>query len=131
MALILMIDDDPDMVHIVTFRLEAHGHRVIEADSAQAAANAVLGGDRPDVVILDLLMPDLVMPDLTGRELLSRLRALDGLERLPAIFLSAQVLPDDGGVGPGLGATYLRKPFIASSLLKAIDDVLTPALLEE
>jgi CheY-like chemotaxis protein len=125
MARVLVVDDDPDMVQIVTFRLQSNGHRVIGTDSAKVALEAVATRGRPDVVILDVMMPD-----MTGPELLGQLRKLDGLAALPAIFLSARVLPEDIEAGRALGATYLTKPFIASALLKAIDEVLTPTLEE-
>ena len=121
MARLLVVDDDPDTVRIVTFRLQAKGHRVIGATSAKEALDTVSARGRPDVVILDV-----TMPDMTGLALLAELRALDGLDHLPAIFLSARVLPADIEAGKALGASYLTKPFIAAALLAAIEEAIVP-----
>jgi CheY-like chemotaxis protein len=123
MARLLVVDDDPDTVRIVTFRLQSKGHQVIGANSAKEALETVVSRGRPDVVILDV-----TMPDMTGLALLAELRALEGLSNLPAIFLSARVLPADIEAGRALGASYLTKPFIATALLAAINEAIAPAL---
>jgi CheY-like chemotaxis protein len=68
----------------------------------------------------DLAVLDVSMPGMDGLELLERLRTIDGMERLPAIFLSARVQPEDIEAGRALGATYLTKPFVATALLNAV-----------
>jgi CheY-like chemotaxis protein len=123
MARLLVVDDDPDTVKIITFRLQAKGHRVVGANSGREALATVATLGRPDVVILDV-----TMPDMTGLDLLSQMRSRDGLDSLPAIFLSARVLPEDIEAGRALGASYLTKPFIASALLAAIEEALAPSL---
>lgn len=50
-----------------------------------------------------------------------------GLKDLPVIFLSSRISPEDIEAGRALGATYLTKPFVASALLKAIDQALKGA----
>ena len=123
MARLLVVDDDPDTVKIVTFRLQAKGHRVVGAISGREALDAVANLGNPDLVILDV-----TMPDMTGPDLLAALRARDGQGKLPAIFLSARVLPEDIEAGRALGASYLTKPFIASALLASIEDALETTL---
>ncbi|GAB3245627.1 response regulator [Kineosporia babensis] len=121
MARVLVVDDDPDTVRIVTFRLQSNGHRVIGTTSAKTALSAVAERGRPDVAILDISMPE-----MGGMELLVHLRAMEGSDNLPAIFLSARVMRDEVDEGRALGATYLTKPFIASALLRAIDEAIVP-----
>ena len=121
MARLLVVDDDPDTVRIITFRLQANGHRVIGATSGHEALATVATRGRPDVVILDV-----VMPDMTGPALLAELRNQDGMDNLPAIFLSARVLPEQIEAGQALGASYLTKPFVASALLKAVEEAMVP-----
>jgi CheY-like chemotaxis protein len=70
----------------------------------------------PDVVVLDV-----TMPGMDGFETLEHLRGLDGMAELPAIFLSARVLPEDIERGRSAGATYLTKPFSAVALLNAVE----------
>lgn len=118
MARVLVVDDDPDTVRIVTFRLRQHGHRVLGAASAAEALETVRDKGSPEVVVLDVSMPE-----MDGLALLARLRQVEGNETLPAIFLSARVLPEDIAAGENVGASYLTKPFVASALLAKIDEV--------
>jgi CheY-like chemotaxis protein len=123
MARVLVVDDDPSTVQLVTFRLQSQGHRVIGATSPQEALDVVATHGHPDIVVLDVSMPE-----MSGMELLSALRTQEGMGDIPAIFLSARVLPEDIAAGRALGASYLTKPFIASALLKVIDEALAPSL---
>src|SRR3954471_6285972 len=116
MAKILIVDDDPDILRLVEFRLRKGGHRVVAATGGREALHIVEARGAPDVVVLDV-----TMPDMDGFETLDRLRARDGLTQLPAIFLSARVLPEDVERGRAAGATYLTKPFSAVALLNAIE----------
>ena len=61
------------------------------------------------------------MPAPDGFELLRLLREREGAAQLPAIFLSARVLPEDIEAGRAMGATYLTKPFVATALLRAVE----------
>jgi DNA-binding response OmpR family regulator len=57
---------------------------------------------------------------MSGFELLPAMRAMDGLDQLPAIFLSGRVEQDDVEAGRAIGATYLTKPFSANALTRTI-----------
>ncbi len=116
MARVLVVDDDPDILRLVDFRLRKGGHRVVTATGGQEALDVVGERGAPDVVVLDV-----TMPGMDGFETLERLRGLEGLSELPAIFHSARVLPEDVERGRSTGATYLTKPFSAVALLKAVD----------
>ena len=119
MAKILAVDDDPDVLEVVGFRLRTHGHQVAAFGSGQEAIEFVEQRGAPDLAVLDVSLPR-----MSGLDLLRELRARPGLEGLPAIFLSARVLPADIQAGRALGAIYLTKPFVASALLSAVDEVL-------
>jgi CheY-like chemotaxis protein len=119
MARVLVVDDDPDVLNLVAFRLRKAQHKVIAVGGGEQALDVVAERGAPDVAVLDVMMPG-----LDGLTLLQRLRALEGLEQLPAIFLSARVQPEDIEVGRALGATYLTKPFVATALLNAIEAAL-------
>jgi len=119
MARILVVDDDRIVLRLVQHRLERAGHEVIPVLSPQSALELVLGGKMPDAVVLDVSMPE-----ISGVEVLQTLRVGFGLSELPAVFLSARITPEDIEAGRALGAAYLTKPFVASALLKAIDQVL-------
>jgi CheY-like chemotaxis protein len=116
MARVLVVDDDPDILELVQFRLRKGGHKVVAVGGGPEALEVVQERGAPDVVVLDVSMPE-----MDGFETLERLRGLDGLDGLPAIFLSARVLPEDVERGRAAGATYLTKPFSAVALLNAIE----------
>jgi CheY-like chemotaxis protein len=122
MSRLLVVDDDPVVLNLVQIRLKTGGHRVISASDSDEALRVVEERGLPDVAVLDVSMPG-----MSGLELLAQLRERPGAERLPAIFLSARVQPQDIEAGRALGATYLTKPFVASALLAAVDRALDGA----
>lgn len=121
MARVLVVDDDPDTVRIVTFRLQQQGHQVAGTMSAAEALELLADRGRPDVVVADVSMPD-----MDGLQFAGRLRENPDLADVPVIFLSARVTPEDIEAGQRLGASYLTKPFIATALLAKIADAIRP-----
>jgi CheY-like chemotaxis protein len=87
---------------------------VVAAGEGASALAAVQERGRPDLAILDV-----AMPGMSGLELLVALRERTDLQELPAIFLSARILPSDIAAGRALGASYLTKPFVAPALMAA------------
>lgn len=122
MAQILVVDDDPDLRGLVAFRLRKAGHEVVAAGDGAGALAAVRRRGRPDLAVLDV-----AMPGMSGLELLVALREQMDLQELPAIFLSARILPSDIAAGRALGASYLTKPFVAPALMAAVTTALEPA----
>lgn len=116
MARVLVVDDDPDLLNLVSFRLRKAQHKVIAVSGGEAALDVVSQHGAPDLAVLDV-----TMPGMSGLALLQRLRSPDVVGNLPAIFLSARVQPHDIGAGRALGATYLTKPFVATALLRAVE----------
>ena len=121
MAHILVVDDDPDLRGLVEFRLRKAGHQVLVASDGASALAAVGERDRPDLAVLDV-----AMPGMNGLQLLVALRKRAGLRELPAVFLSARILPSDIAAGRALGASYLAKPFVAPALIAAVTTALNP-----
>jgi len=119
MPRVLVVDDEPDIRALIEFRLRKAGHQVLAVGSAAEALDVVDRRGAPDVAILDV-----AMPVVDGFTLLGELRKRKALADLPAIFLSARVLPDDIATGRAAGATYLTKPFVAPALLAAIERAL-------
>ena len=116
MARVLVVDDDPDLLTLVGLQLRQHGHKVVTAASGPEALKVISELGAPEVAVLDV-----AMPEMNGLELLVKLRTLDGMHELPAIFLSARVGPEDIAAGEALGALYLTKPYVMRALLAAID----------
>ena len=121
MARILVVDDDRALRGLVGFRLRKAGHQVLTAVDGADALAIVEELGAPDLAILDI-----VMPGMSGLDLLVALRTRNGLAQLPAIFLSARILPADIAAGRELGATYLTKPFVAPALMAAVAVALGP-----
>jgi CheY-like chemotaxis protein len=68
MTKVLVVDDTPDMVRLIRKVVEDQGHDVLEADNGPAAL-AIVAAERPDVILLDVMMPG-----MDGIEVLRRLK---------------------------------------------------------
>lgn len=79
---VLVVDDDPQARKLLQIVLAIEGYRVVTADGGVQAL-AAIGGEVPDVVVLDYFMPG-----MDGPELCSRIRALPLPRRLPLVVLS-------------------------------------------
>lgn len=115
---VLVVDDEPTITEVVARYLERAGYRTaIAADGTQALAAA--GEQRPDLVVLDLMLPK-----LGGLEVMRRLREHDHA-RVPIILLTAKGEESDKITGLRLGADdYVVKPFSPAELVARIDAVL-------
>jgi CheY-like chemotaxis protein len=120
MAQLLVVDDNPDILHLIWTQLRARGHQVLGASSGPEALAAVELWGPPQLAVLDV-----AMPSMDGLELLQQLRATTGMQKLPAIFLSARVDRQTVEAAHRLGAAYLAKPFMEEILYAAIEAALT------
>ncbi len=104
---VLCVEDDPDIRTILEFSLaDVGGLQVLCCDSG-AAALAAVAGFRPDLVLLDVMMPGLSGPDT-----LQALRALPVMQGVPVVFLTAKALPHELETLLLQGATgVIVKPF--------------------
>lgn len=119
-ATLLAIDDDHDILKVLKANLELHGFTLFTADSL-AAARAILADHKPDLVLLDLMLPD-----GDGLEFCCALKSLH--PNLPVIMLSAKDKVSDKVIGLELGADdYMVKPFETRELLARIRARLRPA----
>jgi DNA-binding response OmpR family regulator len=119
---ILVVDDEPAIVQVIRDRLEQEGYRVRTAGDGGSALAAV-EEERPDLMLLDLMLPD-----LDGFEILRRLRGASGgaaAGSLPVIVLTARDDNVDVVVGLELGADdYVVKPFNPRELVARVRAVL-------
>lgn len=113
---ILVADDEPDLVELITYNLKQLGHTIVPAtDGAQALELAK--SKVPDLLVLDVMMPE-----LTGIEVAKRLRAQTETARIPIIMLTAKSEESDELVGLNAGADdYISKPFSMNLLVARID----------
>jgi two-component system, OmpR family, response regulator ResD len=115
---VLVVDDEPTITEVVARYLERAGYRTrIAADGPRAIEMAT--SQRPDLVLLDLMLPG-----LDGLEVMRRLRELDR-DRIAVILLTAKGDESDRVIGLRLGADdYVVKPFSPAELVARVDAVL-------
>jgi len=117
--LILIADDDPDILALVSFRLQKAGYEIVQARNGEEAVQAALER-RPDLAILDVMMPR-----VDGYEATRRLRQHEETKRMPVILLTARVQEDDIARGFDAGADdYVKKPFSPQELGSRVQAVL-------
>ena len=120
MATILVAEDEPAILGLLAEVLQEDGHAVVATpDGAAALAaleRAMPGGDLPDLVVTDAMMPR-----LDGPALVRRMRATPAMAGLPVLITSAAWLPDLAGLEP---VGFLAKPFELDALLAAVGHAL-------
>ena len=113
---ILVVDDEQDVLFMVSERLTSLGYQVLTAPSGEAALQMV-ERQSPDLLLLDVLMPH-----MKGREVCAILKANPKTQHIPIIFLTALAMPDHIKNGLDLGAEdYLIKPFTSGELSDRIE----------
>jgi two-component system response regulator MprA len=113
-ACVLVVDDDPDIVDVLSLILESRGYRVLSARDGHRALQLLKGPDRPQLVLLDLMMPG-----MDGWQFFAEQRADPELARVPVVLLTGNA--QGQGELEGLGAAgYLRKPVELQTLLETV-----------
>ncbi|MGD9030602.1 MAG: response regulator transcription factor [Anaerolineae bacterium] len=119
---ILVVDDDHKLVRLLRASLEQAGCQVVVAHDGETALHA-LRRERPDLVVLDLMLPD-----RDGWDVTRVIRSDAALADTPIIMLTARVEPHDRIAGLELGADdYVTKPFHPGELIARIRAVLRRA----
>lgn len=121
-GLVLVVDDEPDIRDLIRLNLEAAGHRVATAGDGREALDAACR-ERPDVIVLDVLMPG-----IDGWQLLERLKADGaGLGDIPVVMVTALGQTEDRLRAGIEGAVrFITKPFEPRELVDAVADSLAP-----
>ena len=111
-SLVLVVDDDPAILPLMEAILEDEPVLLEGADGGRQALERIEGGLRPDLLILDVMMPG-----MGGIEVLHRVKARAEFEQVPVILLTARSRSEDVVVGLEAGATdYVVKPFHLAEL---------------
>jgi two-component system response regulator AdeR len=119
MSVVLVVDDNEDNLRVTEEILKTKGFAVRVAVDGASALRSIEQA-RPDVVLLDIMLPD-----MDGMEVLDRLRSNADLSRLPVILVTAKAQDEDLLAGYKVGADYyITKPFTARQLLHGIGLVL-------
>ena len=112
---VLVVDDEQDILDLVRFRLEHDGYRVLTASDGQTGLT-LAQQERPDLCILDVMMPK-----LSGLEVLANLRADPATADTRVILLTARGQDADVDRGFELGAQdYVTKPFSPKELRRRV-----------
>ncbi|HIQ25479.1 MAG TPA: response regulator transcription factor [Persephonella sp.] len=119
MPLVYVIEDDEDINELLVYNLEKEGYEVRPFYSSNPAYQAIKS-QKPDIVILDIMLPD-----MDGLELCKLLKSDKETADIPVIMLTAKSTEIDKIVGLELGADdYITKPFSIRELLARIKAIL-------
>jgi CheY-like chemotaxis protein len=119
-SVILLVEDDPDQAALGQLRLTMAGYQVRSVDSSKALSRALREEARPDLLLLDVMLPD-----RNGFEVLGQLRGRPEFATLPIVMLTVKAELDDIRKGLALGADgYITKPYSKDQLAEVIRRVL-------
>ena len=116
---ILYVEDNPDNRMLVKRILSAENYKLLEATNAVQAIN-LLETTTPDLILMDINMPD-----MDGYTLTTRIRSMSGLERVPILALTANVMRGDKEKTLEAGCDgYIQKPLDVDQLIREIEKFL-------
>ena len=123
---ILIVDDEKDIVKMLSYNLKKEGYRIVDARDGEDALDLALR-EHPDLILLDLMLPG-----IDGLEVCKQLKKEAKTSRIPIIMLTAKTQETDKIVGLELGADdYVSKPFSPKELIARIKAVLRRSLEKE
>lgn len=117
---IIYIEDDPEMIDLVTLILNRRGFTVKGAHGGKEGLEMVLE-DKPNLILLDLMMPD-----VDGWDVYQQIKANESTRNIPVIVITAKSQAIDRVLGLHIAKVddYISKPFRPQELLDSIDRVL-------
>jgi DNA-binding response OmpR family regulator len=119
MAKIVVADDDVDVRMLVALKLRHSGYDVVDVGDGAAAVEACRN-ERPDLVVLDLMMPV-----MSGLEACRAIKAEPELADIPVVLLTARAQNTDVDAGLAVGAdAYVTKPFSPKELAARVESLL-------
>ncbi len=116
---VFIIEDEEDAAELFAEMMRINGFRVLKTSRSEPAI-AMMTADRPDLVLLDIMMPE-----ISGLDILRQMRRDPNLANIPVIVVTAKGMPTDIKNGMEAGAsTYLTKPVGFLELKEAVERVL-------
>jgi len=116
---VLIIDDEPELMEMVSLRLEANDYQVISACDGQEGLDKARS-EKPDLIILDLMLPK-----IEGYKVCRLLKFDERYKHIPIILFTARALQSDIKLGAEVGAdAYITKPFEPDMLLARVSELL-------
>ncbi|MFA6186074.1 MAG: response regulator [Phycisphaerae bacterium] len=117
---ILVVDDEPDILRIVSYSLKKWGYEVITATNGQDGLDKI-AVKKPDLILLDA-----GMPVMTGFQMLEELRSNPDWKHIPVIMLTAHSDPRDIDIAHSYGILeYVTKPFDPMDLREKIENAIS------
>lgn len=116
---ILIVDDEPDIVLMVGTRLKANGYEIVSANDGQAGYETAQK-EKPDLIILDLMLPK-----MDGYKVCGLLKRDYRFAKIPILMFTAKAQQEDMQLAKEMGAdAYLVKPFKPEELLAKVKELL-------
>jgi DNA-binding response OmpR family regulator len=117
---VVCIEDEPEMIDLVKLILSRKGFQVVGAMGGREGLEAIQR-ERPDVVLLDLMMPD-----MDGWEVYQKMKADEATKAIPVIVVTAKAQSIDKVLGLHIAKVddYITKPFGPQELLESVEKVL-------
>lgn len=116
---ILVVDDEPDVVSLLSLLLKAQGFEVITAIDGQTALEKARTG-KPDLILLDIMLPR-----IDGYKVARMLKFDEKYKNIPIIMLTAKIQDRDKDIGLQMGADdYITKPFDTAALVEKVKEII-------
>jgi len=116
---VLIIEDEADAAELFAEMMRVSGFRVLKTSSSTPALT-LIATEKPDIIILDIMMPE-----VSGIDILRQMRRDSGLANIPVVVVSAKSMPADIKNGMEAGASiYLTKPVGFLELKEAVERAL-------
>jgi CheY-like chemotaxis protein len=121
---VMLIDDNEDIIDLLSLMLRRHGHEVMTALTGAEGLELLSKGPYPDLILLDV-----VLPDMTGSQVLDRIECTrpDVLSRCEIFFYTAGAPPDDRRVAGSLNKMLDVKQILTT----IVENILRPSLPHE
>lgn len=116
---ILIVDDEPEILMLVSARLKASGYDVVTASDGQE------GLDKAKAEMPDIMLLDVMMPKMDGYKVCGLLKADTRYQKIPIVMFTARAGSADEEMREDVGANgYLSKPLDSEAMLKLIEELL-------
>lgn len=118
-AKVLVVDDEQDILELVSLILSEEGLQVFQAEEGLSALE-IARKEKPDLILLDIMMPE-----IDGWEVLKMLKIEEETKNIPVAMLTCKTETRDKVLGIQEGAVdYITKPFAPEDLLLRVQDIL-------
>lgn len=117
----MIVDDDQDILRMIKDGLEqmANTYDILGASGGEQCFNLLEKGERPDIILLDIMMPE-----MSGWDVFAKLKENPAWRSIPIIFVTVKADPFSKGFGKMPADDYIEKPFSIQDLKERIDKII-------